>query len=122
LIQSSLNKLPTQLEGMAFMLHDPVDKLARPDRLAWSIYRFTSSTQHSKVHDYTCFQYATDYVLEAIAGVPGKWYMTGQGKGIRPQHLIYIQRNGTVEKYRVEHIDYYSSPSDMWSATLTKLG
>ncbi|EKQ68385.1 hypothetical protein OsccyDRAFT_2915 [Leptolyngbyaceae cyanobacterium JSC-12] len=104
------------------MLHGSIGKVMRPDQLAWSSYKWAGAREQAKVHDYTQLHDGVDFVIEAIADGSEKYHMTGQGKGVRTQHIIYIQRNNIVEKYRVECIDYYSSPSDMWNATLTKIG
>jgi MioC protein len=81
--------------------------------------RFTQSQQRRtrKIRDYTGYEPGRDYLFESIDGGAGG-YMTGQGKGIeRGDYLILPDGSGT-SRYRVDEIDYYSNPSDMWIALL----
>ena len=58
-------------------------------------------------------------VLEPIEeGI--KNYATGQGSGIKCGDYI-ILHGPDITRYRVEVIDYYSDPSDMWVALLIKV-
>jgi MioC protein len=74
----------------------------------------------SRVHDYTPYQHGIDYVFETIDGNEEKGYMTGQGKRIKPGDYIVLQQGSVVEQYLIERIDYYSNPSDIWIALLSK--
>ncbi|MBD6615231.1 hypothetical protein FNW02_05050 [Komarekiella sp. 'clone 1'] len=76
--------------------------------------------QKNRVHDYSQFVWGSDYVFEAINGELGG-YMTGQGKGIKPNDYIILQRGSKSYKYQVEEIDYYCDPPDMWMALLKQV-
>jgi hypothetical protein len=75
-----------------------------------------------KVYDYTQLIEGRDYVLEAANKEVGseEFYMTGYGKGIKPQDKIVLR--GAVEpiQYLVKKIDYYYDPSDAWIALLVQ--
>lgn len=74
----------------------------------------------NKVHDYSQLVAGQDYILEMIdEGM--KAYMTATGKGIKPQDYIILQSNSQNYRYKVESIDYYADPSDMWMAVLKKV-
>ncbi|BAY61238.1 hypothetical protein NIES22_12990 [Calothrix brevissima NIES-22] len=73
-----------------------------------------------KVHDYSQLVAGKDYILEIIdEGM--KAYMTATGKGIKPQDYIILQSNSQNYRYKIESIDYYADPSDMWMALLKKV-
>jgi hypothetical protein len=74
----------------------------------------------SRVHDYTPYQHGIDYVFETIDGDAQKGYMTGQGKRLKPGDYIVLQQGSAMEQYLIEKIDYYSNPSDIWIALLSK--
>lgn len=105
------------------MLYGSIGKLMNFDHLVWSNSKHVGAKEQPKpkVHDYTRHQCGVDYLIEAIAGTSHSYCITAQGRGIKLHHLISLQQNGLVEKYRVDAIDYYSSPSDMWAGTLTKI-
>ncbi|WP_017317182.1 hypothetical protein [Mastigocladopsis repens] len=70
-----------------------------------------------KTHDYTQCVCGRDYVFEPV----NNWtqgYMTGQGKGIKRGDYILLQDGSNFYLYKVEEIDYYSEPPDMWIAFL----
>ncbi|WGV24473.1 hypothetical protein [Halotia branconii] len=72
-----------------------------------------------KIHDYSHLVWGKDYVFESLNdGTEAQ--MTGMGKGIKPRDYIILQRGFETYRYRVEQIDYYSDPSDMWMALLKR--
>jgi MioC protein len=73
-----------------------------------------------KVNDYTCYESGSDFIFEPIDD-GRKGYMTGQGKDVHANEYIALRDGTKVEYYRVETIDYYSNPSDMWIALLSKV-
>ncbi|MBD1844706.1 hypothetical protein H6F89_15140 [Cyanobacteria bacterium FACHB-63] len=73
-----------------------------------------------KTHDYTCYEMGIDYFFESIS-YGSKGYMTGQGKGIRKEDFLLLRFEGVSVVYQVEDINYYSNPSDMWTASLMKV-
>lgn len=72
-----------------------------------------------KTHDYTSQVSGQDYVFESIED-DTKGYMTAQGKGIAVGDFITLQDGTETYHYQVEQIDYYSNPSDMWTAVLKR--
>lgn len=73
-----------------------------------------------RTHDYTCHQFGVDYVFESTdAGSKG--YMTGQGNGVKQGDYLLLKNGEVTERYQVEGADYYSSPSNMWVASLIKV-
>lgn len=72
-----------------------------------------------KTHDYTRQVRSLDYVFEPIDD-NAKGYMTGQCKGVAVGDFIVLQDGAKVYQYQVEQIDYYSNPSDMWTAVLKR--
>lgn len=77
----------------------------------------------SKTHDWTHQQKGIDYVIEAATpdGIDKTFYMTGQKRGIKQFDCILLSWGSTPTRYRVEKIDYYCHPPDMWVALLTQL-
>lgn len=73
----------------------------------------------SRSHDYSDSELGTDYAFEQVEGGT-RGYMTGQGRGVRQGDCIVLRVGSCIEQYRVEKIDYYSSPSNMWIALLSK--
>jgi hypothetical protein len=78
-------------------------------------------SNRQKIHDLTHYECGSDYVFEEIEqGARG--YMTGQARGIRVNDYILLSPDGKQTiRYRVEVIDYYASPPDMWTAVLYRL-
>ncbi|OUL18433.1 hypothetical protein [Nostoc sp. 106C] len=75
------------------------------------------SKQKHKIHDYSQLIRGKDYIFETLqGGLEG--YMTGTGKGIKPSDYIILQYGCQNYRYKVEEIDYYADPSDMWIALL----
>ncbi len=86
----------------------------------FSLVSSKSKHQKNKTHDYSRFISGQDYVFEILEGsIQG--YMTGQGKDIKPGDYILLQKGSESYRYRVEEIDYYSNPSDMWIALLKEV-
>ena len=75
-----------------------------------------------KDYDFTQQEPGYDYILE-VADEDSEhkgFYMTGQGIGIKPGDHIILQDGPDNVRYRVESIDYYLDPPDMWLAFLVK--
>ncbi|MBH8554707.1 hypothetical protein I8751_20560 [Nostocaceae cyanobacterium CENA357] len=82
-------------------------------------YPVNRLSKKHKTHDYSQLIWGKDYVFESLSsGIEGQ--MTGIGKGIKPRDYIILQRGFETYRYRVEQIDYYSDPSDMWIALLKR--
>ncbi len=80
---------------------------------------FMTQRQNIKIHDCTQDELDSDYFFEAI-GDGTKAYMTSQGRSVRQGEYILLQTGTKVEKYKIEQVDYYCNPSDMWIALLSK--
>jgi hypothetical protein len=72
-----------------------------------------------KTHNYTNQVAGQDYIFEAAENHT-KGYMTAQRKGVAVGDFITLQDGAEVCCYQVEQIDYYSNPSDMWTALLKR--
>ena len=68
-----------------------------------------------KVHDFS--QKSPDAFAFERTG-ENQASMTGQGRNVIRGDYILLQLGQRPELYQVQHIDYYSSPSDMWTALL----
>jgi MioC protein len=80
---------------------------------------FQGAKRKPKTHNYTKFVWGEDYVFESLdEGNEG--YMTGYGKGIERGDELILSNGTDSFRYRVETIDYYSNPSNMWIAQLKK--
>ncbi len=74
----------------------------------------------SKTHNYTRAIRGQDYVFEPIEqGLTG--HMTGYGKGVKVGDYLILQEGSDRCRYKVEEIDYYSNPEDMWIALLKQV-
>lgn len=73
-----------------------------------------------KTHNYAHYQCGVDYFFEVTA-CGTQAYMTGQGKGIKANDYLILQLKESLERYQIETIDYYASPSDTWTALLTRV-
>jgi len=73
-----------------------------------------------KIHDYSQLVRGRDYVFDPLHGGLGG-YMTATGKGIKPRDYIVLQYGCKSYQYKVEEIDYYSDPSDMWMALVKQV-
>ena len=76
-------------------------------------------TQRQKTHDYTKLTWGTDYEFELLEN-NRQAQMTAQGKGVKPGDRIILKNNTFTETYRIEDVEYYSNPSDMWIGLLRK--
>ncbi|BAZ11095.1 hypothetical protein NIES4071_29200 [Calothrix sp. NIES-4071] len=72
-----------------------------------------------KTYDFTSFVAGEDYVFEPVDNYT-KAYMTAQSKGVGVGDFITLQHGAEIYQYQVEQIDYYSNPSDMWTAVLKR--
>jgi hypothetical protein len=84
------------------------------------VFPANGSKQKHKVHDYSQLVGGRDYVFELLNGGM-EAQMTGVGKGIKPDDYIILQHGSGSYRYRVEDIDYYSDPPNMWMALLKQI-
>ncbi|MFB2878037.1 hypothetical protein [Floridanema aerugineum] len=74
------------------------------------------SSPKPRTHNFTKQKMSVNYEFEEIDGRRGQ--MTGYGKGINVKDYIILTKQGI--RYRVEAIEYYSEPADLWTALLYK--
>lgn len=72
-----------------------------------------------RVHNYTSYKFGKDYAFDEIHD-GSQAYMTAYGRGIKPGDWITICREQVKIQYKVEQIDYYANPSNLWIALLIK--
>jgi hypothetical protein len=73
-----------------------------------------------KKHNFAAYENGIDYALE-LMGDGRTARMTGQRLGIKPGDYLVLTINNAPIQYKVEEIDYYSSPSDMWLGFLRRI-
>lgn len=83
------------------------------ERLSFS-HIYSGNSPSVKCHDLSNQVNGCDYIFESVTAYQG--YITGQGARFKPGDTLIIQLNKEKLKYRIEHIDYYSDPCDMWTA------
>jgi hypothetical protein len=76
-------------------------------------------SQKIRVHNYTAYKLGRDYAFDQMND-GDQAYMTAYGRNVRPGDYILVSHAGVKQRYRVEQIDYYANPSDMWIASLVK--
>jgi MioC protein len=76
-----------------------------------------SVRRKSRTHDYSLFVWGDDYIFEPIEE-GSRGYMTGRGQGIEGGDCLILSNGFDSCRYRVEKINYYSNPPDMWIALL----
>jgi hypothetical protein len=86
-----------------------------------SLAKIFSSRKRRKprTYNYTKLTRGQDYFFESIEeGTKG--YLTKQGQKVQPGDYIILREENNTFRYKIEEIDYYSNPSDMWIALLKK--
>ena len=68
-----------------------------------------------KIHDFSR-RTSNSFAFERTG--ENQAYMTGQGRRVLRGDYILLKFGQTSVLYQVQHIDYYASPSDMWTALL----
>lgn len=76
-----------------------------------------SRRRSGKTHRYDNSVLNSDFCLEAIPDRSG-FLMTSCKAGVRRGDLIQLNDADGLQEYRVDEIDYYSEPADMWIAKL----
>ncbi|AVH71814.1 hypothetical protein [Nostoc sp. 'Lobaria pulmonaria (5183) cyanobiont'] len=90
------------------------------NKLAVVISPVAELKQKKKIHDYRQQVCGGDYIFERLnEGTIG--YMTGVGKRVKACDRIILREGCESYQYQVEEIDYYSAPSDMWTALLKQI-
>jgi hypothetical protein len=73
-----------------------------------------------KIHAYRNYKNNTAFFLEASKEDPLKSYMTAFGADIKKGDFIVIEDDHSSTAYRVESIDYYLDPPNLWMALLAE--
>jgi hypothetical protein len=81
-----------------------------------------SKCKQYKVHAYRNPRNSTTFVLEPSKEDPLKCCMTGFGVDIKTGDFIVIEDRNLSMAYKVENIDYYLDPPDLWMALLIECG
>ncbi|WP_299486694.1 hypothetical protein [Acaryochloris sp. IP29b_bin.137] len=79
---------------------------------------FLSCQKPCKTYHYSSDQFPTGFVIHALEENMNTYTMTAQGAAVQPGDFIEITQPEQNAKYQVDHIEYYSEPSDMWIAIL----
>lgn len=79
--------------------------------------RAGSSAKSQKIHDYSKLTSGQDYVLESAIETSG-FYITAQGHNIKPKDYLLLSDGNTKMLYQIVAVEYYSEPSDMWTALI----
>jgi MioC protein len=80
----------------------------------------TRSKPKEKTHDYSQLEKGSDYIFESVDG-GSRGYMTGQGGGVKCGDYVILPAESNGGRYQVKEIDYYSNPSDVWTALLERV-
>ena len=86
------------------------------------VHKILGRTRAGKIHDFTWQKQGHEYILEPARNESQgeRFYMTGQGRGIRHFDYLLLQQGSESIMYQVEQINYYSNPSSMWIALLKR--
>lgn len=103
------------------MMIGQANEADRP-KVLFSFHRLLSfvNLKRQRIHNFTHQESGVEYVFDAIDEQAIKGYMTAQGRGVKPNDIIVMIQNSHPQRYRVETIEYYASPADMWVALLTR--
>lgn len=77
----------------------------------------STHTRKRKTHHYDGAAWSSEFCLEATPDQSG-FFMTSCKAGVRRGDLIQICDVDGCSEYRVDEIDFYSEPADMWIAKL----
>jgi MioC protein len=85
-----------------------------------STLAFLKPKSHNKprVHDFTAYESGQDYSFEPNEQRTGGT-ITGQHSGVNAGDYLTLCINNQRVKYRIEVVDYYADPPDMWVAALS---
>lgn len=71
-----------------------------------------------ETHDYTVRHWGHDYTFKPIDGGM-KGSIIGWGSGLKDgDYLLLEDPRGGSSRYQIDSIEYFSNPSDMWSANV----
>lgn len=72
------------------------------------------------IHRYLKASSCNSFTLESVGKSRVRFSMTGFGANIQKCDFIIIQDQASITTYKVENIDYYLDPPDLWMASLMK--
>jgi hypothetical protein len=81
-------------------------------------YSVKSKCRQFKIHTYRNPENSTTFVLEPSKDDPLNYYMTGYGVDVKKGDFIVIEDDNSLMTYKVDCIDYYLDPPDLWMASL----
>ncbi len=75
-----------------------------------------------KTFDYANPRDGTPYFIEMTDHDPSQEsaYMTAYGRNVEPGDLIVLREGKATVNYWVKEIEYYSNPSDLWTALIVR--
>lgn len=68
-----------------------------------------------QTHDYTRRTWGRDFTFTPRNGGQ-RGTMIGWGEGINTGDYLILPHNNATTRYKIERIDYYADPPDMWRA------
>jgi hypothetical protein len=71
-----------------------------------------------KTHDYTRSAWGHNVVIVAVKDGGMKLNVCGWGHGVCEGDFLLLPNKAISTRYVVEHVEYFSDPSDMWAADL----
>lgn len=87
--------------------------------LNWLFQITDLNPKPNRVYDYSRATPGIDYVFDRLSEQDNRGYMTAQRRGVEVGDYVLLTQDGVTRKYRIQSLDYYSSPSYMWIALLT---
>ena len=69
-------------------------------------------------HDYTKRYWGHDFIFDPIDDGQ-QAHMMGWGCGIEVGHFLIIPNGAETTRYRVDQIEYFNDPPDMWTASVS---
>mgnify|MGYP000618772432 CR=1 FL=1 len=80
-------------------------------------WEFLGRRRKGRIHHYENSGSSSDFCLDPALDQSG-FYMTSCKAGVRKGDLVRINEGQEFSEYRVETIEFYSDPADMWIAKL----
>jgi hypothetical protein len=85
------------------------------------LHNLKSSKKTLKAHTYVLpLKNGNTFALEPVSGDALKFCMTGFGAGLKRGEFIIINDRHSIKTFKIEAIDYYLDPPDLWTASLVK--
>jgi 2',3'-cyclic-nucleotide 2'-phosphodiesterase (5'-nucleotidase family) len=72
-----------------------------------------------ETHDYTHRTWGHDYAIHQVVDQGQTLITSGWGYGLHVGDYLLLCNKDKTTRYKVETINYYLDPSDMWNATLS---